>query len=190
MRGTATVDLTAIADEAVRAHKASQKPAELAELLAFVPPGSTVVEIGCDQGGMLWAFRQAGAGRVIGLTLPGGKWGTGHPLVRHGAEVILGNSGHESARWRLVQLLGDTPVALMLIDADHTYEAARRDFDLYAPLVAGGGVVALHDICHHPDPQVGVERVWAEVKAAHPGEWSEIVAPPLDWGGIGVLRCA
>lgn len=182
------MDLRAIADEAVSVHKASQKPEELAALLALVPAGSTVVEIGCDQGGMLWAFRRAGAGRVIGLTLPGGQWGTGQPLVRHGAEMILGNSGHDSARWRLVQLLAGSPVALMLIDADHTYEAARRDFDMYAPLVSGG-LVALHDICQHPDPRVGVARVWGEVKAAHPGEWSEIVAPPLDWGGIGVLRC-
>ena len=182
------MDTRAIADEAVRAHGASQKPAELAALLTLVPAGGTVVEIGCDQGGMLWAFRQAGAGRVIGLTLPGGKWGTGFPLQRHGAEVILGDSGSTSARWRLVQRLAGAQVDVLLIDADHTYAAVRRDVDSYAPL-AKGGLLVLHDICHHDNPDVGVERVWGEVKAANPGRWAEIVEPPTTWGGIGVLRC-
>lgn len=181
------MDLDTLAAVAVQTWGASQKPAELAGLLALIPAGSTVVEIGCDRGGTLWAFRQV-AGRVIGVTLPGGRWGTGQPLVRHGAEVILGNSAHESTRWRLAQALSDDPPALMLIDADHTYEAVRGDVELYGPLAAGG-LLAVHDICHHDDPQVGVEQVWNELKAANPGKWSEIVTEPRTWGGIGVLQC-
>jgi predicted O-methyltransferase YrrM len=31
------------------------------------------------------------------------------------------------------------------IDADHTYEAAARDINLYAPIVRPGGILAGHD---------------------------------------------
>lgn len=36
-------------------------------------------------------------------------------------------------------------VELVFIDGAHDYESARRDFDLWAPKVVDGGVVALHD---------------------------------------------
>lgn len=34
---------------------------------------------------------------------------------------------------------------LLFIDAEHTYEAVKRDFDLYYPKVVTGGFIILHD---------------------------------------------
>jgi len=52
-------------------------------------------------------------------------------------------------------LVGDTvetaqkyrggPIRLLLIDADHSYEGVRGDFEAWLPLVAPGGLVMFHD---------------------------------------------
>ncbi len=43
-------------------------------------------------------------------------------------------------------MLGGRPVDFLFLDGDHRYEAVRRDFELYAPLVRPGGLVAFHDV--------------------------------------------
>jgi predicted O-methyltransferase YrrM len=40
------------------------------------------------------------------------------------------------------------PIRLLWIDGDHTYPGAKQDLDLFAPHLATGGVVALHDVLH------------------------------------------
>jgi len=37
---------------------------------------------------------------------------------------------------------------LLFIDAEHSYEASKLDFDLWSPHVVRGGLVCLHDIGH------------------------------------------
>ncbi|HNQ24420.1 MAG TPA: class I SAM-dependent methyltransferase [Phycisphaerae bacterium] len=37
------------------------------------------------------------------------------------------------------------PVRVLLIDADHSYAGVRRDFELWSPLVAPGGLIIFHD---------------------------------------------
>ncbi len=53
------------------------------------------------------------------------------------------------------------PIRLLWIDGDHTYAGAKQDLDLFAPHLATGGVVALHDVLHNfPGPiRVFVEDV-------------------------------
>ncbi len=56
-----------------------------------------------------------------------------------------------------------TPIRLLFIDADHSYEASKLDFDLWAPYVVPGGLIALHDIGEWP----GVTQFYeAEVKSS------------------------
>ena len=50
-------------------------------------------------------------------------------------------------------------IRLLWIDGDHTYSGARTDFDLFAPFLAEGGIVAFHDVLHHHG---GPARVFAE----------------------------
>jgi predicted O-methyltransferase YrrM len=61
----------------------------------------------------------------------------------------------------------------LFIDGDHSYDGVRQDFEMYAPLVRPGGLVAMHDINtlaedHH------VWRYWGEIKERHRTE--EIIA--------------
>lgn len=186
-----------VATQAVHDHGAHQKPGELAVLLELVGPASTVVEVGCDRGGTLWAFGQTGA-RVLGVTLQGGWFGSGAPLYGHGATVVMGDS-HDpdtlrTLRFHLRRELACGGVDLVLIDADHRYQAVLADFNTFAPLVRPGGVVALHDVCHHEPVQVpghgvvevGVERLWRELRAHFPNT-REVVHEPTTWGGLGLV---
>lgn len=181
------MDFHAIAAAAIE-RGALQKAPELAGLLADVAAlaPAVIVEIGSDSGGTLYAWSQACPDAdVITVTLQSGPFSTGRPLVAHGAAVIEGDSHEASTLTALSQVLADRPIDVLFIDGDHTYLGVRLDFEMYAPLVRSGGLVVLHDICHHPDrPDVGVERLWLELK----GDKREHVAPPAVWGGIGVLR--
>ncbi|CAM3098261.1 class I SAM-dependent methyltransferase [Skermania piniformis] len=59
---------------------------------------------------------------------------------------IVGSSGVVARWWR-------TPVQLLFIDGGHTEEAAQRDYDNWVHWVAGGGLLAIHDV--FPDPADG-----------------------------------
>lgn len=75
----------------------------------------------------------------------------------------------------------------LFIDGDHTYEGVKHDFEMYAPLVRKGGVVALHDIVvHRPEAGCEVSEFWNQVKRNY--RHHEIVQDPSQtWAGIGIL---
>jgi len=52
------------------------------------------------------------------------------------------------------------PVGLLFIDGDHSYEAARRDADLWLPRLVEGGVVMFHDVA--TAAYTGPRRVFQE----------------------------
>ena len=43
------------------------------------------------------------------------------------------------------------PIDVLHIDADHSYEGVKRDFDIWSMHVRPGGVVLFHDIESFPD---------------------------------------
>ncbi len=45
------------------------------------------------------------------------------------------------------------PLGMVFIDGGHTLDAALTDYRTFAPMVAPGGVLAIHDV--HPDPETG-----------------------------------
>ena len=52
----------------------------------------------------------------------------------------------------------EKPIRLLFIDADHSYEASKLDFDLWSPFVVPGGLIALHDIGEWPGVTEFYER--------------------------------
>jgi len=58
-----------------------------------------------------------------------------------------------------------TPLRLLWIDGDHTYEGTKLDFDGFAPWLADGAIVAIHDVLHEFE---GGARVVAEKILASP----------------------
>jgi cephalosporin hydroxylase len=176
----------AVARQAVTEWGAVQKGAELASFLALLMDlePRTIVEIGSDAGGTLWAWQQVGA-RVIGVDLPYGCFGSGHELNDHGCEVIHGDSHDPATRDLLVKVLDGTELDVLFIDADHSYRGVKADYEMYGPLVRPGGLVVFHDICDHPEmPMCQVRAFWQSLE----GDKEELVTDPPTWGGIGVLH--
>ena len=184
------------AQTAVQSYRALQKPTELASFLAVLvdlqPKPQIMVEIGCDAGGTLWAWKQIGVPRVIGIEYPqeskdadGNPWGTTNLLVPHNCEIIRGDSHADETRQALVDLLAGQPIDVLFIDADHTYDGVKKDYVMYAPLVANEGLIAMHDISPHPNhPGVEVQKFWQQIG----GDKDEILLEPDYWGGIGYVR--
>jgi predicted O-methyltransferase YrrM len=60
--------------------------------------------------------------------------------------VVVGRSAHVARVWR-------TPLGMLFIDGGHTDAAAVADYEGWAPWVAPGGLLAIHDV--FPDPAEG-----------------------------------
>jgi SAM-dependent methyltransferase/predicted O-methyltransferase YrrM len=182
---------------------AIQKVSELARLIALVKAcrPRAVLEIGSYRGGTLAAWCKVAArdAVVVSVDLPA-EYGTPatpeelKTLARPGQrlEVVRGDSHADETRAQVETALGGREVDLLMIDGDHRYDGVRRDFELYAPLVRDGGLIAFHDILPHPKvPGVEVDRLWSELRDRY--EHEEFVATSDEavfgrWGGIGVLR--
>lgn len=181
-----------VAREAILTHNALQKGGELAGFLALVADvdPQVVVEIGSDVGGTLWAWQQLSSHpRVIGVTLADGPFGSAARVEvnGHGCEIVYGDSHNPATVDRLTGLLEGSPVDVLFIDGDHTYQGVKSDFEMFSPLVRPGGVIGFHDICDHPNVAAcKVKAFWDSL--VWDGDREEIVTDPPIWGGIGVLR--
>jgi predicted O-methyltransferase YrrM len=174
---------------------------EIAQLLEELRSRNVrrAVEIGTARGGTLFLLTQAlspGA-RLVSVDLHFGPFGGGYPhwkiplfhaLAMGGPQLTLlrGSSQTPEMRDRVGTTLGGL-ADFILIDGDHSYEGAKRDFELYRELVAPGGIIAFHDIVPGSEERVGgVPRLGQELKAQYPHR--ELVR---DWkqGGfcIGLL---
>lgn len=157
-----------IATAAYNYHGASQRVTELAEALAAVcaVAPQIIVEIGCDRGGTLYAWRQV-CDEVYGITLPLNDWASGgqegYPLVTHGAAVLLGDSHDPTSLEWLASRLDGRSVDVLHIDGDHSYDGVKADYEMYSPMVRRGGLVLIHDVLNELDPRVDVPRFWAEI---------------------------
>jgi predicted O-methyltransferase YrrM len=52
----------------------------------------------------------------------------------------------------------DRPIGFLWIDGDHSYSAAKRDFELFFPWVVDGGTIAFHDATTGDVPRVVYEE--------------------------------
>jgi len=142
---------------------------------------STVCEIGTLKGGTLFIWCQLARpdATVFSIDLPGGEFGGGYserslPLfdafTKDGQrlECLRGDSHAEETRQDFASRLGERRLDFLFIDGDHTYDGVRQDFEMYAPYVRPGGIVAFHDILPRPElPEIEVWRFWEELKQSH-----------------------
>ncbi len=168
---------------------AQQKPAELIAFLNLLSQAApqTIVEIGVARGGTLWAWQQIAA-NVIGID-------TTAPSTD--AAMIIGDSHQPSTFEALAGHLAGTPIDVLFIDGDHSYDGVRSDHETYSCLVRPGGLIAFHDIVAVAPttaeiPDHGVAKYWAEIRNATTteivdttpgsgGRWGD------QWGGIGII---
>jgi cephalosporin hydroxylase len=160
----------------------------------------TILEIGTNNGGTLFLWTRVAAedATIISLDLPGGDFGGGYPawkrplyrafaLPNQRVHLVQGDSHHPTSLATIREMFGGRELDVLLIDGDHTYDGVKMDFEMYAPLVRQGGLVAFHDIAEHDDESCRVRSFWLEIRGAHAGR-EFIASPPAGWAGIGVLE--
>ena len=89
-------------------------------------------------------FVDPGTGRLD--TLPRLRATLAAARVEDDVVVVVGRSAEVARLWRM-------PLGLVFIDGGHTDAAAVADYEGWAPWVAPGGVLAIHDV--FPDPADG-----------------------------------
>lgn len=110
-----------------------------------------IVELGVFEGASSLMLRKAVAvdGKLWCVDpFPRGRFGISYQYLIANREVNKSTNGtvgfvqklsHEAVKgWQ-------EPIDLLFIDADHSYQAVRRDWDDWSPYVKAGGIIALHD---------------------------------------------
>jgi len=148
------------------------------------------VELGT---GSAFYLHLAGVPRVIAVDINHAP-DRHNPFEYEGVKYLLGDSHDPRTLDRVLTEL-DGPPDAVFIDADHSYAAARADFDLWWPRAKR--LVGFHDI-QIPD----VARLWREISLGIPSasiigcdfasavSWQGPTVPAdavLSAGGIGVL---
>lgn len=167
-------DLNALL-EALDFFECAQDPRELKELLTIISGCSSILEVGSRLGGTL--FRMANVlaphSTIVSIDFP---MADGTPRIvdpeknlryncerisalGHHVELILGNS-HSPGLVEKVREYG--PYDFGFIDADHSYEGVKADWENYGPMCK---VVGFHDINNKNEP--GCVRLWNELKSQY-----------------------
>jgi cephalosporin hydroxylase len=181
--------------------KPIQIRSEIIELLELVRKRrpKTVMEIGTANGGTLFLCSHvvAGDATLISLDLPGGygaypQWKEvlfkSLGRIEQSMHLLRADSHNPATLESVKSILNGRKLDFLFIDGDHHYEGVKQDFEMYAPLVAADGILALHDIVSvKPAAEwCEVDRFWQELKSGRPHR--EIVE---DWqqngGGIGIV---
>jgi predicted O-methyltransferase YrrM len=80
--------------------------------------------------------------------------------------AIVGRSADVAGLWR-------TPLGMLFIDGGHTDAAATADYEGWAPWVASGGALAIHDV--FPDPADGGQAPYRiYLRALRSGAFTEV----------------
>lgn len=152
------------------------------------------IEIGSAFGGSFRVFSSILQGVKVSVDLPSGRGACGNDaaaMETRNAQMrswapdvltVLGDSNDSHTQYQVARHLGGG-VGFLFIDGDHRYESIQRDWNLWAPLVAAGGIIAMHDV--KPECK-GVHRLWQELGDTGVRRL-EILDPAVSWGGIGVV---
>jgi len=172
---------------------------ELGRLIQSAKPKRSL-EIGTAYGGTLFllcALSPADA-RIISVDLRGGQFGGGYPrrkiplyrkFPRNGQELqLIQDDSHTlETKNQVLRILKGEQLDYLFIDGDHSYAGVKKDFEMYAPLVRSGGMVAFHDIAeHNPEAACEVAKFWNEIKRRF--SHREIIEDlKQGWAGLGIL---
>lgn len=138
--------------------------AERACLARYAKEKKKLVEIGVWHGVTTCVIRKAMSpnGVLLGVDpYPVGRLGfSAQQRIAHREAAKINNglvewlrmTGAEAARHYADS--GAEQIDFVFIDGDHSYEGLRDDWEGWSPLIAPGGIVALHDSCPTPTHQI------------------------------------
>lgn len=147
--------------------RASQDWFELWQLLEIVAQTNPVriLEIGVHRGGFVETLRQAFPDAlIVGVDMDY------KDLEFTDFHALGGNSHMPSMREAVHKAFKFERVDFLFIDGDHTFEGAKKDFEMYKSLVREGGVIGFHDIMRLPGQVEGVEvrALFDDIKDDYP----------------------
>jgi len=129
--------------------------AERAALARYASDTRRLVEIGVWHGVTTTILRRVMAANAVLFAVdpfsPGQLGFSVQRLIAHG-EVNRQDKG--TVRWlettgvdaaNVLRAAGEDPIDFIFIDGDHSYEGLKGDWEAWRPLIARGGIVALHD---------------------------------------------
>ncbi len=144
------------------------------------------VEVGCGVGRGVIRFREAGLPTVVGIDLCPRR-----PSVfdeeRPGdmnLKYVYGDSSSEEVVEQTLEILGGKPDAVF-IDADHSYEKSKKDFEMWWPNV--NILLGFHDILMNHADSVGT--FWNQIRLDFRSLelYSRDRKSVLEWQGQGCL---
>jgi predicted O-methyltransferase YrrM len=129
-------------------------------------PGFTIAELGVNGGNSTVAFSVA-----LAETARAGNLFSCDIVPCQGAAQLVAKAGAEHV-WSFTQTDSLTfarqfqpaSLDLVFIDSSHEYDQTVAELTTYAPLVAPGGRIFLHDTCSRPDT---VGRAFKEFTSTH-----------------------
>ena len=184
----------------IQLHQIKSEIIKLLEIIRASQP-KTMLELGTFNGGTLFLFSRIANkdALLISIDLPKVKFGNFQfdwrvPLIKRFSlpnqklKLIRANSHKTSTLYQVKKILDGKKLDFMFIDADHSYDGVKKDFEMYSPLVKNGGVIAFHDIVPSPCGSIDtVHKFWKQIKNQfHAKEIIENVNQAA--GGIGVIK--
>jgi predicted O-methyltransferase YrrM len=198
-------------DRPILMAQARSEIVQLAKILQAAGPKRSL-EIGTNYGGTLFLLCTLSPpdAKIISVDLPSGPFGGGYPrrkvplfrrFPRRSQQLHLIRADSHSPRTkeRVREILDGEQLDYLFLDGDHTYSGVQRDFQMYAPLVRSGGIVAFHDITTYKrESQCQVGKFWREIKPHYQhreiiGDVDEgslpiaVTGSSMDTAGLGVL---
>ena len=184
----------------IQLHQIKSEIIKLLEIIRASLP-KTILEIGTLNGGTLFLFSRIANkdALLISIDLPKVKFGNFQfdwrvPLIKRFSlphqklKLIRANSHKTSTLYQVKKLLDGKKLDFLFIDADHSYDGVKKDFEMYGPLVKTGGIIAFHDIVPpSSDLTNTIHEFWKQIKNQfHAEEIIENVNQAA--GGIGVIK--
>jgi SAM-dependent methyltransferase len=172
--------------------KLQQVPEEYANLLIFIQSlnPKRYLSLGIGNGGS-FATEVAMMSDSLIEAIAVDDLSYGHLIGQNGKEVeeFIGMSGFDNCKFinmstdNYFKFSQDDKFDLIFIDADHSYDGAKKDYLHALKFINKGGHIIFHDINSKACP--GVVRLWKEAKGE--SEWSHEFTSS-DTCGIGVIE--
>ena len=163
-------------------------PDELAALLGLAKHAKVIVEIGTFEGKTAAAMAAATSGEVFSVDI----FRAGRIGVCYGEKIahltrkrrglvnlhLVKGAGHDVAQ------TFDRAVDLVFVDADHSYNGAKQDWNDWTPKLRSGGFIALHDsrIASSSKSHLGSMDFYVEAKSY--AGFTEVPGP----GSLAIFR--